>query len=125
MRNFRELAVWQKAHNLTLALYELTAHFPQDERFGLVTQLRRAAVTMTMSIAHGAGKAERHEFIRLLQTAHGCGSELEYLLLLAHDLHILDVAAYENMSSSLIEIKKMITGLGKTISGHLHNELRA
>lgn len=125
MRNFRELTVWQKAHDLTLTVYERTAHFPQDERFGLVTQLRRAAVSLTLNIAHGAGKAERQDFVRLLQTAHGCGSELEYLLLLARDLRVLDSAVYENMNSSLIEIKKMITGLGKTISGHLHNELKA
>lgn len=122
MRDFRELTVWQKAHNLTLEVYERTARFPQDERFGLVSQLRRAAVSLTMNIAHGAGKAERQDFMRLLQTAHGCGSELEYLLLLARDLHALDSAAYDNMNSSLIEIKKMITGLAKTISNHLHPE---
>src|SRR5690242_16493760 len=119
MRDFRELTVWQKAHNLTLEVYEETTRFPHDERFGLTTQVRRAAVSITMNIAHGAGKAERHEFVRCLRNAHGLGSELEYLLLVARDLEILNAPRYDKLQASLVETKKMITGLAKRVMSEM------
>lgn len=121
MRDFRELTVWQKAHQLTLDVYAETTKFPPDERFGLTTQLRRAAVSIATNIVHGAGKSERHEFVRHLQLAHGLGSELEYLLLLARDLEALNVTRYEKLQAALLEVKKMITGLAKRVTSQLPN----
>lgn len=119
MRDFRELTVWQKAHQLTLDVFEETTKFPHDERFGLTTQVRRAAVSIAMNIAHGAGKAERHEFVRYLQNAHGLGSELEYLLLVARDLELINATRYEKLQASLLEVKKMITGLAKRVMSQM------
>jgi four helix bundle protein len=85
MRDFRELKVWHKAHQLTLAVYSATKTFPRDELYGLTSQIRRAAVSIGANIAEGAGKNSPAEFGRFLQIALGSASELEYHLLLSGD----------------------------------------
>jgi four helix bundle protein len=110
MRDFRELKVWGKAHSLTLDIYAATRTFPKDELYGLISQTRRAAASVGANIAEGCGKNSRPDFARFLQTALGSASELEYHLLLAHDLGYLAVDIHEQLTVRVMEIKRMLTG---------------
>jgi four helix bundle protein len=113
MRNFRELKVWHKAHQLTLDVYAATKTFPRDELYGLTSQIRRAAVSIGANIAEGAGKNSSAEFGRFLQIALGSASELEYHLLLSGDLGYLIPEICERLSQEVIEAKKMLSGFGQ------------
>lgn len=86
MRDFRELKVWDKAHALTLDVCRVTKLLPREELYGLTSQIRRAAVSIGANIAEGSGKNSRPDLARFLQIALGSASELEYHLLLSHDL---------------------------------------
>ena len=81
MKDFRRLVVWQKAHLLTVAVYEAIAGFPKDELYGLTSQIRRACVSIPANIAEGCGRDGEAEFGRFLQIAQGPASELEYHVL--------------------------------------------
>lgn len=111
MRNFRELKVWEKAHMLTLEVYALTAAFPKDELYGLTSQVRRAVISIPANIAEGCGRATEAEFAHFLQVAAGSASELDYELLLAHDLKYLGQADYTANAAALTEVRKMLTAL--------------
>ncbi len=110
MRDFRRLQVWEKAHQLTLAVYQLTAGFPRDEVFGLTSQIRRASSSIPANIAEGCGREGDAEFKRFLQIAMGSASELEYHLLLAHDLGYIDHENYSRLEQNVTEVKRMLTG---------------
>ncbi len=111
MRDFRELKVWEKAHGLTLDIYKVTRTFPRDEWYGLTSQTRRAVASVGANIAEGCGKTSRPDFARFLQIAVGSASELEYHLLLAHDLAYLAGNDYEKLVCRVQEVKRMLTGL--------------
>ena len=115
MRHFRELKVWQKSHQLVLAIYKNTAGFPHAERFGITSQTRRAAASIPANIAEGCGRSGDAELSRFLQIAMGSASELEYHLLLAHDLGFLGESAYESLESQVIEVKRMLAGFIKKL----------
>jgi four helix bundle protein len=89
MKDFRDLKVWEKAHEVVLACYDLTAHFPKHEVFGIVSQIRRAASSVAANIAEGCGRGGSAEFQRFLHMAMGSASELEYHMLLSRDLQFL------------------------------------
>ena len=95
MRSFHELLVWQKAHQLTLNVYVASRGFPREELYGLTSQIRRAASSVAASIAEGCGRDGNNEFRRFLEIAMGSASELEYHLLLARDLQLLDGSTHE------------------------------
>jgi four helix bundle protein len=86
LRNFRELTVWQKAHELVVEIYRVSGGFPSEERFGLTVQLRKAAVSIGSNIAEGCGRGTNKDFARFLSIAAGSASEVEYQVLLARDL---------------------------------------
>ena len=108
MKDFRELQVWQKAHQLTLNLYNIARSFPDDEKFGLVSQIKRSAASIAANIAEGCGRNGDAELARFLQIAMGSASELEYHLLLTHDLKIIDTSLYKKLADEVSEIKKML-----------------
>lgn len=85
--SFRELAVWQRAIELTLAIYKLTATFPDAEKFGLTNQLRRAAVSVASNIAEGSGRTTKGEYIQFLGHARGSISEVETQLVISAALN--------------------------------------
>ena len=111
MQDFRRLAVWQKSHQLVLSVYETSASFPNDERYGLTSQIRRAATSIPANIAEGCGRETNAELRRFLYIAMGSASELDYHLLLARDLHMLEATPYKHLSQDVSEIKRMLTGL--------------
>ena len=110
MRDFRTLQVWEKAHELTLAVYRMTTAFPKEELFGLTSQIRRASSSIPANIAEGCGRNGDAEFKRFLQIAMGSASELEYHLLLAHDLGYVDDERYHHLEQNVTEVKRMLTG---------------
>lgn len=109
MKDFRELKVWEKAHFLTLKVYKATTAFPKDELYGLTSQVRRSSASIPANIAEGCGRGGDVEFARFLQIAMGSASELEYQLLLAHDLKFLKTPDYEQLASEVTEVKRMLT----------------
>src|SRR4051812_10528681 len=111
MKNFRDLVVWRKAHELTLSVYKNTFFFPADERFGLTSQARRSAASISANIAEGCGRHGDGEFHRFLQMAMGSASELEYHLLLAHDLHYLSEVDHKHGEAAVQEVKRMLASL--------------
>ena len=111
MRDFRNLKVWQKAHQLTLAVYRETRGFPRQELYGLTSQLRRGASSIPANVAEGCGRSTDPDFARFLDVAAGSGSELEYHLLLSRDLGLLGQAAYDDLHERTTEVKRMLAGL--------------
>ena len=111
MKDFRDLAVWTRAHQVVLEVYRVTASFPRKEMYGLTAQVRRAAASICANIAEGCGRGGNAEFARFLQMAMGSASETEYHLLLARDLKLLPPAAYEQVSGRLVEVKRMLAAL--------------
>ena len=109
MKNFRELKVWQKAHHLVLAIYSATRTFPGEELYGLTSQMRRSSISIPANIAEGCGRGGDKEFARFLQIAMGSASELEYYVLLAHDLEFLKTSVYERLAEEVVEVKRMLT----------------
>jgi four helix bundle protein len=104
MANFRQLEVWQKAHHATLDIYRLTRSFPQDERFGLVSQMRRAAVSIGSNLAEGRGRYGDAEFGRFVQIALGSAYELQYQSLVAKDVAYISATDYDSLNGNLEEI---------------------
>jgi len=116
MKDFHELQVWQKAHQLTLAVYRVTAPFPREELFGLTSQLRRASSSIPANLAEGCGRTGDAEFSRFCSIAMGSASELEYHLLLGKDLGHIKAKDYQELSQRTIEVKKMLTALLKKLT---------
>jgi four helix bundle protein len=108
MKNFRDIKAWQKSHELTLAVYRATQNFRKDELYGLTSQLRRASSSIPANIAEGCGRGGDAELRQFLQIAMGSSSELEYHLLLAHDLHYLETAKYQALDEQVTEVKRML-----------------
>lgn len=111
MKDFRELKVWRKAHDLTIAVYEVTAAFPREELYGLTSQLRRASSSIAANLAEGSGRNGNAELARFCSIAMGSASELEYRLLLARDLKLIDPDQYEELEQKTIEVKRMLAAL--------------
>jgi four helix bundle protein len=111
VKDFRELNVWQKAHQLTLAVYRITAAFPREELYGLTSQLRRASSSIAANLAEGCGRNGDMEFARFCSMAMGSASELEYHLLLAKDLKLLKLADHRELDQRATELKRMLTAL--------------
>ena len=116
MKDFRDLKVWEKARQLTLAVYKATAAFPKDEMYGLTSQIRRSCASVPANIAEGCGRGSDAEFARFLQIAMGSASELEYHLLLARDLSLFQQTKYENLGQEVIEVKRMLTSFPQKLN---------
>ncbi|MCO6045810.1 four helix bundle protein [Aeoliella sp. ICT_H6.2] len=115
MQNFRNLEVWQLAHEVTLEVYRTTRTFSVDERFGLISQLRRAASSIGANLAEGCGRGSDADFGRFVQTALGSASEVEYHLLLAKDLNYLEAESHLRLESTIQRIKRMLASLLKKL----------
>lgn len=111
MKDFRDLRVWEKSHQLTLQVYSVTGHFPKHELYGLTSQIRRCSASVGANIAEGCGKRGNNEFQRYLLIASGSASELDYHLLLSRDLGFLSEAEYAELAKRLTELRKMLAAL--------------
>lgn len=108
MRDFHSLDIWKKSHELTLDVYRVTENFPKNEIFALTSQVRRAAYSIPMNIAEGCGRKSEAEFCQFLNISSGSASELEYQMLLAHDLGYLDSMVFQQLNEKVVAIRKMI-----------------
>lgn len=115
MKDFKKLKVWQKAHRLTLDVYKASATFPREELYGLTSQIRRSCLSIPSNIAEGCDRGSDTDFARFLQISMGSSSEVEYLLILSRDLQILTNNDYEILSNDVIQVKRMLTSLIKTL----------
>ena len=111
-RTFRDLVVWQKAHECVLALYRLTSRFPKEEIYGLTSQMRRAAVSIPANIAEGFVKRGRRDKVRFMNIAEGSIEESRYYLILAQDL---GYAQTEDLLRGLDSVSRLLTGYARAI----------
>ena len=114
MQRFTELNVWQRSHKLTLEIYRVSASFPSAERFGLVSQLRRAASVPT-NIAEGSKRQSNQEYARFLNIAEASLVETEYLVMLSRDLGFLVPDSSKTLLEEITEIARMLSGLRKKV----------
>lgn len=115
MRDFRDIQVWKKSHQLTLAIYKTTQTFPTEERYGLTSQMRRSSASIPTNIAEGCGRSGDNELRRFMQISMGSASELEYQLLLAHELGYVQQDAYQQLNAQTIEVKRMLASFIKRL----------
>jgi len=115
MKDFRQLKVWERSHQVALAVYKATKEFPKEERYGLTSQIRRSSMSTPTNIAEGCGLNTDKGLARFLQIAMGSASETEYQLLLAYDLGFLNKEQYDKLNIDVIEIKRMLASLLKTL----------
>lgn len=115
MKDFRQLKVWDKAHQFALEIYKETKGFPKEELYGLTSQIRRSTMSIPTNIAEGCGRNTDAEFARFLQIAMGSSSEAEYQILLARDLGFITNENYEKLQIQVEEIKRMLASLLKTL----------
>ena len=111
VRSYRDLVAWQKARELVKEVYLLTAGFPAGERFGLVGQMDRAAVSMPSNIAEGYGRSTTQDYLRFLRIARGSAFELETQLVLAGDLALCPESEVARVSGLLHEVIRVLQGL--------------
>ncbi len=111
MKDFHDLNVWKRAHQLVLDLYRVTEGWPKSESFGLTHQVRRCATGLAARIAEGCGRDSNVEYAVELRRAKASASELEYLLLLSRDLAHLPNERHKVLSDEIVEVRKMVSGL--------------
>ena len=117
VKDFRRLEVWEKAHQMVLAVYRATNSLPRFELYGLTSQIRRAAASIPANIAEGCGRMTDGDFARFLQIAMGSATELDYHLLLAKDLGFLSECDYQNLSQMVHRVKSMLAPLIRKVEG--------
>ena len=115
MRPHQNLEAWSKAVDLVIDLYKATEPFPREEKFGLTSQIRRAAVSVPSNIAEGAARRSNKEFGHFISNAQGSASELETELIIAHRLGYLNEAAFAELLAKLERIGRMMTGLARRV----------
>ena len=111
MQDYRKLKVWKKSYDLALAVYENTRTFPREELYGLTSQVRRSAVSISANIAEGAGRSGGGDFSRFLYIAMGSACELECELSLSRDLRMLASGNHESLAAHVSEVKRMLGAL--------------
>jgi len=116
MKDFRVLRVWKKSHQLVIDIYAVSKNFPKDELYGLVSQIRRSAVSIPSNISEGCGRLSDAELARFMVIASGSASELEYQLLLSKELDFITLKEYEVLANDLTEIHKMLHSFIKKLN---------
>jgi four helix bundle protein len=115
INSHRDLIAWQKAFDFATAVYEATKSFPTDERFGLISQLRRGAVSVVSNIAEGYGRGSTADYVRFLRTSRGSLYEIDTQLLLALRLEFLSDGVHRALQNQLDESAKVLAGLIRSI----------
>lgn len=110
---FESLPLFKESHKLVLSVYQLTQLFPAEEKFGLVSQLRRASASVVANIIEGNARMHKKEFINFLSIANGSLEETKYFLLLSHDLSYISKIQYETAYEQAENVGRQISGLLK------------
>ena len=116
IRSYRDLTVWQKSIDLTVRTYKLTGRFPTDERYGLTSQMRRAAASIPANIAEGHARRSTGEYLQFLGIARGSLAELETFLTLSERLGLIGSEISDGLLENCAEISKMLAGLVRSLS---------
>ena len=116
--DFTDLIVWQKAHHLVLAIYGITNKFPSYEKLGLVSQMQRAAVSITSNIAEGFARRSKKEKLQFYYIALSSLSELRNQILISKDLDYINIQAFNLLENQLIEVRKILNGLVKSYNNY-------
>lgn len=111
MKTYKELIVWQKSIDLVEEVYRATRNFPEDEKFNLVSQIRRSAISIPSNIAEGQGRKSNSEFAYFLRIAFASSSELETQLLIAFRLKMISKKEYDMVTDLLTYVRKMLSSL--------------
>ena len=115
LKNFKELNVWEKAYKLCLEIYKTTKNFPNEEKYGLSSQMRRAAISVPSNIAEGYGRKTIPDYVRCLYIAYGSTCELETQTLLSGDLNYLNEADQSSLLEKIKEVERMLKALIKSL----------
>ncbi len=115
IKSFEDLEVWRKAHELTLLIYRLTRAFPPDERFGLISQLRRASSSVAANIAEGYGRRTTKELLRSLRIANGEAEETRYFSLLSKDLSYMNQQEFDAVNQLCRSVSQLLSALGRSL----------
>lgn len=116
IRTVEDMEIFKKAHKLTIEIYEITKVFPSDEKFSLVSQMRRAAYSIPSNLMEGSHRLNRKEYRQFVSIAKGSAGELKYFLLLSKDLGYISESKYLSLRELIEEISKMLTGLIKSLT---------
>ena len=111
IKSFTDLIAWKEAHSLVLEIYNITRDFPKEELFALVTQLRRAAVSITSNIAEGFSRNTHKEKIQFYRTSLGSLAEIQSQLLIARDVGYLNMEDFKVIADKTVVVSKLINGL--------------
>ncbi len=115
IRSYRDLDAWRLAIRFTKSVYRVTAGFPSDERFGLVSQVRRASVSVASNIAEGWGRGTSQDYVRFLRMARGSVYEVETQLEIARQLEFLDEESYREVIAEVNEAGRVLAGLLRSL----------
>ena len=121
LKSFTELNAWKEGHQLILVIYKITKTFPKEEMFGLVSQLRRAAISITSNIAEGFSRNSYKEKVQFYSMALGSLTEVQNQLLIARDVGYLKVNLFNNIAERTILINKLTNGLIKKSKSMIHD----
>ena len=122
MQEFKKLKIWQKAMEVTVDIYNITAGYPKAEIFGLVSQMRRSAVSVVSNVAEGAGRNNPKEFIQFLGYSQASALELETQLLASMKVGYLDEIIHGTLETKILEIQKMNRALQNSIAKSINNK---
>jgi four helix bundle protein len=114
-KNFKELKVWQKSYQLCLNVYKITKDFPNEEKYGISSQMRRAVVSIPSNIAEGYGRKTIPDYVRCLYISYGSTCELETQILLSGDLDYLNETAQNILLEKTKEVERMLMALIKSL----------
>ena len=116
VKTFKDLIIWQKAHSLVLEIYKITGYFPSEEKFGLISQIRRSGSSIPANISEGYKKKSQKEFLHFLNTADCSLEETKYHLILSRDLGFLKEADFQRLSIQCDEVGKILHGFQRSLS---------
>jgi four helix bundle protein len=116
MHNFRKLTVWSKAIDFIVDIYKVCETFPNSEKYGISSQVQRAAVSISCNISEGCGKSSEKEFNRFLEIALSSAFEVENLLIVSQKLNFINKEKFSEMEIKIKDIQGMIIGLKKSIN---------
>lgn len=124
MHDYRQLKVWQKAIDLVVDIYNLTAEFPKEEKYGLISQMRRSAVSVPSNIAEGAGRNSDKEFCHFLSNAQGSNCELETQMHVSERLNLINKELCQQVCAKITEVQKMNYSLQQKLNPELFEKFK-